>query len=72
MAIQSWEIKKLHIAVNKSEEEMNKQKFKYRRMVFGQKTASNNINLVAMEIIINQKKKKKKKNEKNKFEKKKK
>ena len=59
MAIQSWEIKKLHIAVNKSEEEMNKQKFKYRRMVFGQKTASNNINLVAMEIIINQKKKKK-------------
>ena len=35
---------------------MNKQKFKYRKMVFGQKTLSNNINLVAMEIIINQKK----------------
>ena len=35
---------------------MNKQKFKYRKMVFGQKILSNNINLVAMEIIINQKK----------------
>ena len=57
MAIHSCEINKLHIAVNKSEEGMNKQKFKYRKMVFGQKILSNNINLVAMEIIINQKKK---------------
>ena len=56
MAIHSCEINKLHIAVNKSEEGMNKQKFKYRKMVCRQKILSNNINLVAMEIIINQKK----------------
>ena len=30
--------KKVHIAVNKSHEGINKQKFKYRRVVFGEKT----------------------------------
>ena len=34
---------------------MNKQKFKHRKVVLGQKTRSNSINLVAMEIITNQK-----------------
>ena len=35
---------------------MKKQKFKYRRVVFGQKIPSNSIKLVVMEIITNQKK----------------
>ena len=35
---------------------MKKQKFKYRRVVFGQKIPSNSIKLVIMESITNQKK----------------
>ena len=35
---------------------MKKQKFKYRRVVFGQKIPSNSIKLVVMEIITNQEK----------------
>ena len=51
-----WKPTKLHIAVNKSEEGIKKQKIKYRRVVFGQNSPSNSIDLVAMEIITNRKK----------------
>ena len=47
---------KLHIAVNKSKEGMNMQNFKYRRVAFGQKIPSNDIDLVAREIRTNRKK----------------